>query len=188
MNYLIKIMITIILLLDLSSCIQQKLVIKDVKNNVETSFLGIDFDKFLEQITYDEIQKVEGCCWGIRRQGELLIIIYDKQGLSDYKVRNIEILSPQIIFNDKIRIGMTVENLLKIYSNIELMIDENDYKTEYFSPPELFSYKADGSIDTAVVYEVESESGKPLSDDVNYPTKLFSKEGHISKISIFKWE
>jgi hypothetical protein len=200
MNFYIKIIISILFVIDLYSCTQQQLVktdigkavtkdIKktDIKNNVGTSLLEVDFDQFLDNIAYDEIQKVEGCCWGIKRQGELLIVLSDKKGLSDLIVRNYEILSSSITFNNKIRTGMAIEKLLEIYPNIELLIDENDYQTEYFSPPALISYKPDGSLDTVVAFEVESETGKPLSNDEHYPTRVFSKQGRISRISVFKW-
>ena len=185
-NY-IKIIIALLLLMGVSGCAHQQRSKKDILNNVDTSLLGIDFKTFLEHITYDEIQKVEGCCWGIKRDGELLIVLYDKKGLADQIVRNFEILSPAIIFNDQFRVGMTIENLLEIYPSIELLIDENDYKMEYFSPPALLSYTSDGGLDRVVVFEVVSETGKPLSINDNYPTMVFSKAGYISKISVFKW-
>lgn len=195
MKLYIKIIITFLLLLDLSGCTQQQLakkevskdVAKDVKNNVEPGLLGMDFNQFLGHIAYDEIQEIEGCCWGIKRQGELLIVLYDKKELSDLIVRNFEIFSPTITLNKKIHTGMSVDHLLQFFPNIELMIDENDYKTEYFSPPALMTYQPDGSLDTVVAFEVESETGKPLSMDKNYPTRRFSRKGYISKISVFKW-
>jgi hypothetical protein len=83
---------------------------------------------------------------------------------------------------------MTIDNLLKIYPNLELMADENNPGTEYFSPPPLITQKPDGSPDTFVTFEVESDSGAPLSSSNAYPTRSFSKKGRISKICVLKWQ
>lgn len=195
MKFIVKMTTTVVFLLFLSSCAQQQLIKKDtpssapapVPSNVETSFLGIDFDQFLEHIAYDEIQKVEGCCWGIKIKDELLLVLSDKKGLSDLIVRNFEIYSPKITLNNRIRTGMTIDSLLELFPDIELLIDEDDDKMEYFSPPVLITYKPDGGLDTIVAIEVESETGKPLSINENYPTRQFRKKGYISKISVFKW-
>ena len=194
MKSFIKITITVMLILFFSCCTQQQQLIETKKdilapspNDVASSFLGISFNQFLAHITYDGIQIEEGCCWGIKSKDELLVVLYDKKGLSDLIVRNFEIYSPTITFNNKIRTGMSIEKLLEFFPAIELLIDENDDKIEYFSPSELMTYKPDGSLDTVVVFEVESETGKPLSTNANYPTRQFSKKGHISKISVFEW-
>lgn len=198
MKFFIKMSTTAVLLLFLSSCAQQQQLVKKdapspapapapAPSNVETSFLGIAFNQFLEHIAYDDIQKVEGCCWGIKLNDELLLVLYDKKGLSDLIVRNFEIYSPKITLNKKIRASMTIDSLLELFPDIELLIDEDDDKMEYFSPPALTTYKPDGSLDTIVAIEVESETGKPLSINENYPTRQFTKEGYISRISVFKW-
>ena len=196
MKFFIKMTTTALLLFFLSSCAQQQQHIQKetpspgpapVPSNVETSFLGIDFNQFLEHIAYDDIQKVDGCCWGIKIKDELLLVLYDKKGLSDLIVRNFEIYSPQITLNRRIRTGMTIDSLLELFPDIELFIDEDDDKMEYFSPPALITYKPDGSLDTIVAIEVESETGKPLSIHEDYPTRQFRKKGYISKISVFKW-
>jgi hypothetical protein len=196
MKFFIKMTTTAVLLLFLSSCAQQQQLIKKdtpspapapAPSNVETSFLGIAFNQFLEHIDYDDIQMVEGCCWGIKLNDELLLVLYDKKGLSDLIVRNFEIYSPNITLNKKIRTGMTIDSLLGLFPDIELLIDEDDDKMEYFSPPALTTYKPDGSLDTIVAIEVESGTGKPLSINADYPTRQFGKKGYISKISVFKW-
>ena len=194
MIFFIKRTTTAVLLLFLFSCSQQQqLIQKDTPSpapapsNVKTSFLGMDFNQFLEHIAYDDIQKVEGCCWAIKIKDELLLVLYDKKGLSDLIVRNFEIYSPKIILNNKIHTGMTIDSLLDLFPDIELLVDEDDDKMEYFSPPALITYKTDGSLDTIVAIEVESETGKPLSTNGNYPTLQFEKKGYISKISVFKW-
>ena len=183
----IKTIIIGLLFLTFSGCAAPRVPTKDVETDLDTRLLGLDFKTFIARITHDEIQKVEDCCWGIKRQGELLVVLYDKKNLTDYQVRHFEIISPLITFNDELRVGMTIDDLLTLYPDIELRIDEDDYKTEYFLTPSLLTYKPNGSLDTVITFEAQSEKGKPLSSKQIYPTREFSRNGFISKIAVFKW-
>lgn len=143
--------------------------------------LGIPFKELLSHFDYDSTKEQDGYLW-VYKNGEVLFGLSDKNDLHDQVAWMIFILSPSIVTDGDVHVGMPVPQLLKIFPGMSLDMTEED--GEAFSPS---GFGTSAPADASAFFVVAKKDGSSLSqaNPVTYPTKEFSTDGVVRKIVVY---
>ena len=197
--YLKKFIILLIVIINTtiwSQNVEQETII--TKNSVGNVTIGKKYSEFINYFE-DNGFNMKRSRSGVQiYQDSILVLKFSNKNWDDppYIVKSIEVFSDRYRTSDNISIGMTINDLLLIYPDLELFLDGHSANFEYFQIPIYQTYDSDNSIKIAFIVIVSSLNNERLG--VNYKLKQsrtgyngniadnYNENGVISKIMIYQ--
>ena len=160
--------------------IEQKITITN--NSVGVVKIGNNYSEFIN-FFYNNNYNVKRNRSGVHiYQDSTLVLKFSNKNWDNppYIVKLIEVFSEMYRTSDNVSVGMSIDDLLHIYPNLELFLDGHSASFEYFQIPTYQTDNSDKSINIAFLIIVSSTNNERLG--VNYNLKQ-SRAGYFGYIA-----
>lgn len=151
------------------------------RSSVGPAKLNMNFNEFISYFKYDKIESDDHGINCMYRDNQHILTFHDKNGGRTKKVRYVYLNYPKFKTASGIHVGMSIRELQKIYSRMEVKFDEHDY----FAPSDLQTKHIDSEKEIVFTLDFQFDDQIPKLIKGSIIDQSLDVKGNISGISIY---